>query len=651
MLIPQQVAVGPPPLPGGVAAVLRFFFNLPQWFQVAGFIAGVLVALGVLWLLWRSRAALAAWLRARPKSAKVALAAAAGIIALAAAGGGAVSFHYMEHDNGFCTGCHVMNEPFQRFAGSKHDSLQCHACHQQSMIASMRQLYLWVAERPDKIGKHAKVPTRVCANCHVRGDAKEKWQRIASTAGHRTHLQSDSSALRNVQCVTCHGLEVHRFVPVNATCAQSGCHVTLRITLAKMRDQTDLHCVVCHQFTADVPTLASRDSARGTLVPGMRQCFSCHEMRAVLAEFDPARDPHRGSCGVCHNPHLQTRPAEAAQTCTSARCHPDWRSDPFHIGRNHKAVTQDCTLCHEPHHAKVDPSDCAGCHAAVRQRRGAKRVTPPLPFDTTKALERVSTAGSPVPPLRIAERGSGGEVRLTTGRWNVAEEPGHGPFFGGPPPGGDPRGGEAAADTFPHQRHKGLACITCHASQREHGRLTFQPPRGCQICHHQAPQTSDCAKCHTAAQVARPESVAVRVAVAGAEPRLHAARFEHERHHALRCVTCHTTPGTLEPQPAVASCAACHDDHHAAGRPCAACHTDGASTAVQAAHAPPAEAHTACDACHLPDIVARLVPDRALCLTCHAAQREHQSDRPCTVCHFGASPEAFQHRLTGAAGS
>ena len=57
-MVPQQVTVGPPPLPGGVAAVLRFFFNLPQWFQIAGFIAGVLVAVAVLVVLWRNRAAI-----------------------------------------------------------------------------------------------------------------------------------------------------------------------------------------------------------------------------------------------------------------------------------------------------------------------------------------------------------------------------------------------------------------------------------------------------------------------------------------------------------------------------------------------------------------------------------------------------------------
>jgi hypothetical protein len=145
--------------------------------------------------------------------------------------------------------------------------------------------------------------------------------------------------------------------------------------------------------------------------------------------------------------------------------------------------------------------------------------------------------------------------------------------------------------------------------------------------------------------------VAVRVAVAGAEPRLHAARFGHERHRGLKCVACHTTPATLEPEPAVASCAACHDNHHARGKPCAYCHNDGGSAAVHAAHAPPAEAHGACDACHAADIVARLVPDRGLCLTCHAAQQEHHRDRECTLCHFGASPEAFQSHLREDSGS
>jgi hypothetical protein len=617
MLTLQQVAVGPPPLPGGVAAVLRFFFNLPQWFQITGFIVGMIVAAALVVFAWRTRRVITAWVLSRPRGAKISLAAGLAVAALGFAAFGVIGYDYMEHNNGFCTGCHVMKVPFQRFAGSKHDSLSCHACHQQSMFANMRQLYLWVAERPQSIGKHAKVPTRICASCHVRGDAKETWQRVASTAGHRTHLESDSSALKNVQCVTCHGLEVHRFVPVDSTCAQAGCHVNVRITLAKMSNQTDAHCTTCHRFTADVPALATRDSARGTLVPQMKQCFSCHQMQAVLAEFDPAKDPHRGTCGDCHNPHIQRMAAEAAQTCASAKCHADWRSDPFHVGKNHVAVAKNCILCHEPHHAKVDASDCAGCHAAVKERKAGKGLNPPLPFDTAAALRRVS--------LNLPVR--------------------HGPFFDDPPPGDPPRGGPPpAADSFPHARHKALSCITCHTSRSQRSRLTFQRPRGCQICHHQAPKTSECGTCHTPAQLAVPESVTATVAVAGAPARVHATRFEHATHRALSCVSCHTTPVSLDPDPKTLSCAACHDDHHAPGRRCAACHAADAPEA-RAAHAPPAEAHLGCSACHTAGIVARLAPDRRLCLSCHAKQADHYSTRECAVCHFGATPEELRPRL------
>jgi hypothetical protein len=70
---------------------------------------------------------------------------------------------------------------------------------------------------------------------------------------------------------------------------------------------------------------------------------------------------------------------------------------------------------------------------------------------------------------------------------------------------------------------------------------------------------------------------------------------------------------------------------------------------VVAAHQPPAEAHQECDACHAPEQVARLVPTRTLCLTCHTDQ-DHYPQKQCTVCHFQASPEVFQAHLRKAPG-
>ncbi|HTY05976.1 MAG TPA: hypothetical protein VMC86_05645 [Gemmatimonadales bacterium] len=603
-----QVAVTSP-LPGGLSAVVRFLFNLPAWLQITGFILGILVAAAVVWWLWRKRRPIVLWLASRPWGEKLALGGIAAAIVLLGSGGGAYGWHYMQHDNGFCTGCHVMGPAYQRFTQSKHDSLRCHQCHQQSLFASMRQLYLWVAERPAEIGPHAKVPNQVCAGCHVNGDPA-KWKIISATAGHRTHLESDSSVLRGIQCVKCHGEEVHRFLPVDSTCGQAHCHVGVHIELGKMAQQTDLHCVTCHQFTAKVPQLATYDSAKGTLVPNVKQCFGCHQMRAMLASFDPTRDPHRGTCGMCHNPHVQARAADAAKTCTSAQCHSTWRNEPFHAGARHRAIAGpgNCLVCHQPHIWKVDPSDCAGCHAAVRARRaGGGKLAPPVPFDTTKAKAGISMR----PPPEPLPKGKG-DARL-------------------PDPPAPPV--VAAPDSFPHAPHKSLACITCHSSQREHGLLTFQPPRGCQICHHQGADTATCARCHSADSLAHPESVTVRVAVANAPPREHAVRFSHATHQALRCVTCHTTAVSMDPAPETRACASCHESHHTANRACVVCHTDTASPAVRAAHAPPADAHGSCAACHTPAAVAGLVPDRGLCLSCHPSQTNHHPEQACAGCH------------------
>src|SRR6185503_16187869 len=103
----------------------------------------------------------------------------------------------------------------------------------------------------------------------------------------------------------------------------------------------------------------------------------------------PAKDPHGGKCGTCHNPHKQKTAIEAAATCSNVGCHANWRDEPFHSGENHKHIASKCLTCHVPHRAKVDASDCAGCHRRVQQ---STHLQPPLPFDTTKALKR-SDAG------------------------------------------------------------------------------------------------------------------------------------------------------------------------------------------------------------------------------------------------------------------
>ena len=390
------------PVPDPLLPFVQWLFQKPGWLMISGLVLAAFLGGALLVLAWRRRRRITRWLITRDRWIKLALG--GGLLAFLGLLGAAVwqGHHYVAYDNDFCRGCHIfvpsgriVEQPdtgdylLVNAVEGKHDTLPCHACHPFEFRAQTRTFLAWMLDRPEAIPPHGRVPRRICEQCHAQGGAaQETWQRIATTAGHRVHLESDSLQ-QAANCLTCHAQSAHRFVPADSTCAQRGCHLTRDITirLGGMAGQTDLHCVTCHRFTAEVPALATRDSAAGTLVPGSPQCLACHRMRERLAGFTPAQDPHGGTCGMCHNPHTDVRPRDAVTSCASSQCHADWRQVAFHTGAAHRQVAQRCVTCHVPHAARVDASDCTGCHVQARQRsRG--RLRPPLPFDTTEARRR-----------------------------------------------------------------------------------------------------------------------------------------------------------------------------------------------------------------------------------------------------------------------
>jgi hypothetical protein len=629
-------------LPDPLVPVVQWIFQRPSWVMISGIVIAALLAVALVVLVWRRRKRIGHWLATRDRAVKLAMGSALGAILLLVLFAGVRTHNYVMHDNDFCRGCHIFVPSGQLFVKpdtgtyllvnqleGKHDTLSCHACHPFELKAQTKELYYWIMARPDKIPPHAKVPRTICEQCHVQGDAKKTWQRVASTAGHRIHLESDSAPLKDVQCLTCHARSAHRFQPADTTCAQKGCHLTddVEIRLGRMAarfhdrpaqrlpNEEQLYCNSCHQFTAEAQ-LVSLDSATKTLQPRERQCFGCHEMRALLAAFEPANDPHSGSCGMCHNPHTDVKPKDALKSCADANCHATWRSVPFHVGAAHRKVAQRCETCHQPHAARVDASDCTGCHTEMR--KGGGRMRPPLPFDTTKALQQS----------------------------NRLIDPGRSRGQGDAPPGDPPREVSAItsfpADSFSHNRHRRLACITCHSTSSRRSDLTFEPPRGCQICHHQRPARSNCADCHRTEELSPARPVSVVVAVPQQPPRSRPVVFEHSEHSQVQCVQCHTVPVSLDAKPEVEACVACHDDHHAVDRNCAACHQN---PGISAAHARPVEGHSRCAECHAAGTVAELMPTRSFCLTCHSSTVDHYPAKQCTECHFLESPEAYRRHL------
>lgn len=611
------------PLPSGPAAVARFLFNtVPQWLQIAGVFVGGIVAAILLVIIWRHRRAILAWFKARSRGWKIGFAAFCVLVLSGATLVGVKSWTFMMHDNSFCTGCHVMETPFRKFTASEHSKLGCHDCHRQGMVANVRQLYQWVAERPDRIGSHAPVPNAICAECHIQRDADSTWKRIIATAGHAVHLNPRSPAMRDMQCVTCHGEEVHHFKPAQQTCAQSGCHDKLSVQLGKMAGQTSLHCSTCHTFTAAALESNPTDSAKAALVPNQQQCLECHEMREQMKTFNPDNDPHKGVCGACHNPHTQTTTAGAFQSCAMSGCHA--RSDTLtamHRGiRGHKLET--CGACHLAHTWKVGKTNCESCHSGIRDPavqvrplRGSASAEPAAPAHASmhavsyhSAPERgrrdsrqAGAAFGPHPVGRLQRRSSNGEVALAQTRDSAR---------------------------FEHARHRSVRCLTCHTTSETHGALKASA-RQCSACHHGGlAAASKCETCHSRAEIASPRPIATAVALSvWPAPRTRSLSFMHDQHSTLACAGCHSNDvhRTVEK-----TCTSCHSEHHAASRNCASCHASSRETHTRALHL------TGCagSGCHTTERTAAVTPVRSVCLACHIEQQDHKPGRECAPCHL-----------------
>lgn len=579
----DSVTLEDPPLPGGVAAIVRWFMHVPQWIQIGGAILVAIIGAALLVIAWKRRERLRAWIGSQSRGGKIALGTAAALVLLTAATFGAVSWNYMQHDNDFCSGCHVMAPSFGRFQTSEHKDLSCHDCHQQSLYASARQLYLWVLDRPEEIGPHAKVPTERCAECHIQEQPDSVWQRISATAGHRIHLESDSAALRDVQCVTCHGVTVHAFAPADSTCGQSGCHSRTEMRLAGMRGQTALHCTLCHQFTAPVSEQTALDTSRSLLVPRETQCLGCHEMRQQLADFDPEAEPHDAVCGTCHNPHEQESPEAAFETCATSGCHA--RADtitPFHRGLR-AGVLENCAQCHEAHTWHVESDQCLTCHRGIledrpqtRSRAGASIDAPSAPFGF---VMRLVQATQPTPNLDIS-----------------------------------------------HRVHREVECTACHRSGERHGQLILRTERDCQSCHHSPERASSCAQCHQESELRTPHELPVRFAVSvRREAQTRDVPFRHSWHTDVQCTTCHGEPLTLA---VTRDCASCHQEHHVADAECRLCHAP-----VKSDHTRQAHLGCAGSGCHSTREPVSLQETRNVCLTCHGDMVNHRPGRECAVCH------------------
>ncbi|HSK19928.1 MAG TPA: hypothetical protein VK912_12330 [Longimicrobiales bacterium] len=508
------------------------------------------------------------------------------------------TYDYVQHDNDFCLSCHLMVDPYERFARSAHADLGCKSCHQPTLVTRSTMALTQIIENPDSLEAHAEVSNDVCVECHVEGDPEE-WSNVAASAGHRVHLESDDPALSGLKCVECHSTSVHEFAATEQTCGQAGCHENQNIQLGAMGDLT-IHCATCHTFNAQVAA-EERDSVQLAFHPQREQCLSCHAMQVRLADFPPAEaDPHAGMCASCHNPHDQAQSSDAFNACTDCHMQPDTLT-PFHRGLG-AGVLETCGRCHSAHSFHAEGRQCRDCHTDPTLR------TPPTPAPNPHAPPRTSL---------------GDGVLRVLGRLFL------------PAPAHAQQTRPAFPLQFDHARHTDVECTACHSVENTHGQVTTTTVQDCRSCHHTGSTMQPCSRCHDPAAVSSERySVrrAFRPSVGRAENRTYP--FDHRPHDDIDCGRCHVQG--LELSAARVSCEGCHDEHHEPDNNCLACHETPASSAHTAT------AHLTCagSGCHSPAPVTAAQRTRSLCLSCHQDMTDHQPGRRCVDCH--ALPAARQ---------
>jgi len=484
-----------------------------------------------------------------------------GLIVLSGVGGGGYyayrAYDYVQHDNDFCMSCHLMSEPFEAFAQSAHQGLGCKACHRPNLLQRSQMGLTAVVEDPNEISNHAEVPNEVCAECHIRGDP-EKWRLISNSAGHRVHLESEDPALDGLRCVQCHSTSIHEFAPIDRTCSQSGCHEDAVIQLGAMGALT-IHCAACHTFVAP-PTEPGilGDAIDSAILPDREECLSCHAMRALVELPDP--DPHGGACAACHDPHTQTDPADAGQSCATVGCHESPRTlTSFHAGLPTETLTN-CIACHRAHDFSLDGSDCASCHEGIAGVDPAQTVAGFTHSDheTVQCAScHNSTAGHGLVSVTTVDGCRSCHhtepVSRSCVRCHVSSDAPDETFrttramsfsVGTEDP--------ARALSFPHPAHAAIDCARCHTQG-----LALEPPASldCATCHsdHHTAE-SDCASCHRAAPVEAHPPAQAHITCSGSSCH-QSVPFETIPRTRAFCLGCHQNMGEHE---APRACAECH---------------------------------------------------------------------------------------------
>lgn len=248
-------------------------------------------------------------------------------------------------------------------------------------------------EKPKKKARRPRIDLimKGDAECTICHDESDDYP-VLAIAKTRHGVTADE---RTPTCISCHGSSLpHRHAPKGGDGTRPGPDMPFGKKTANDVKKHNQACVACHQGDKLILWAGSQHSRRDVACTQCHQlhthkdkvtaratvsdvCMNCHtEKRAMIKR--PSRHPVQEGkvvCIDCHAAHGSAGPKlmlkdSVVQTCYT--CHMEKRG-PFLW--NHLPVTQDCSICHNPHGSTVPnllkqrpPFLCQQCHEPTSHR-------------------------------------------------------------------------------------------------------------------------------------------------------------------------------------------------------------------------------------------------------------------------------------------
>ena len=470
---------------------------------------------------------------------------------------------------------------------------------------------------------HAAMHTKIimptdgaCKDCHNANAAVEHasrgWGCVACHNSANTVVQNALAkglAGSNVNCADCHTGNLSHGAAHDMTkvpqAACKDCHVENVVT--EHVDNRGIACGVCHDSTNPAVQEAI-DKGRGANGPPQPvTCTECH----TTSDHTNAHNKTGTPVAKCLECHVQDVAIEHVTnrtlTCTVCHSSPDQKvKDAIANGKGATGSLQTCEACHAlvdyttPHTAAHDKAllntgNCGDCH-------NANVVTEHVTIRLLACATCHASTNSTVQATIAKGRGTNGQpvycsdCHLNAGNHSQAHDK------VGLPTGAT--GCTACHDAnvvIEHVDHRGLTCITCHAST--------DPNHVAAIKAGMAGTQVDCYSCHKGVDHVAAHNMTDVPSTECSSCHNKNVATEHSVNRTLACTVCHanTAYASIIAKGMNGTMVLCTDCH-------------GASIDHKAAHDMTVVPSTGCATCHDKNVVVEHVDKRKLaCSVCHAS--------------------------------